>query len=330
MKAKRKVFSKKFKYSFKDVLRALLSFGFYGLKALRDIHILRKKVKISVSQLNQRISQIEKDFIRDFLLDKFSKLKKQGKNKLCYLILDKTFFPLPEHVGYGYRCFVRKKDKETFLQGEEYSIALAYFPHSDIYHLLDWERIDKKVTMGEFSASQRLLRRIIKNLRSRRMRVRAIIGDKLYFSRKFFEMDGIKDISEGFISKPRSNAQLKEEKLLFKEYPEEFKKGNMFLNDKKYKVYEVEWLRWDDICKIKKKEGVKIGDYRLIMIESELEKKRYYVSNCTHLIEANEIARAYEKYRWKIEYFFQIAKNNFGEYGERKEVDKRNKTLKTE
>ena len=104
----------------------------------------------------------------------------------------------------------------------------------------------------------------------------------------------------------------------------------MFLNDKKYKVYEVEWLRWDDICKIKKKEGVKIGDYRVVMIEGGNEKKRYYVSNCTHLIEANEIARAYEKYRWKIEYFFQIAKNNFGEYGERKEVDKRNKTLKTE
>ena len=170
---------KKKKYSNNKILKVLISFGEYSLEYLRDIAKIKKEVKISFIQLNQRIS---------------------------------------------------------------------YFPKAKVAYLLDWERISKSTEeKSEFKASYTLLKRLVSNLRTHRIRVRAIVGDKLYFSTKFFEIQGLKDVSEGFVTKPRDNSQLKSEKLLLKlKEREKFYKGRMKIKgnsrEENYRIYEIDEL----------------------------------------------------------------------------------------
>lgn len=305
--------SGRFKYSDQYVLETLILYGECGFSALRDKYKLAEKIKISPPQLNQRVSRLNPQGIRDYLIWKFKKLKKRKENKICYLIVDKTFFSLPEHVNYGYKCYIKKGDKKYYKFGEEYSIALAYFPNSDSIHLLDWERIDKKRVFGEFSASLKMLKRIILRLRSERVRIKAIVGDKLYFNRIFFELAGLKEVCEGFISKPKRNSRLKEEEKLLEEFSKKYYQGKIKLEGKRWEIYEIGGFDWKDISQIKKYSEAEIGNYRLILLKNEKGEKYYYVSNCSYLVGTVEIVKAY-KYRWKIENFFQVAKNNFGKY----------------
>ena len=61
----------KCKYSKWKILETLIYFGFYALYGLRDIEKIKKEVKISFSQLNQRIDSIEREEIRNFLFEVF-------------------------------------------------------------------------------------------------------------------------------------------------------------------------------------------------------------------------------------------------------------------
>ena len=73
----------------------------------------------------------------------------------------------------------------------------------------------------------------------------------------------------------------------------------------------------------KKTDKYEKGDYRLVIAESEEDgKRKYYLSNCSGLIESKEIVKIY-KCRREIEKFFQVAKNNFGAFGCPKDVYRR-------
>ena len=68
----------KYKYSNNKILKVLISFGEYSLEYLRDIAKIKKEAKISFTQLNQRISGIERSEIRDKSLHYH---KKRGKKR---------------------------------------------------------------------------------------------------------------------------------------------------------------------------------------------------------------------------------------------------------
>ncbi len=314
------------KYSTGKILETSICFGFYGLSSLRDIEKIKKGVKISFSQFNQRLGGISRRQIRRFLFKEFKRIKRYKDNKICYLILDKTSFELPRYVSYGYFYYIGiggDGDKKERKYGEEYSIAYAYFPRSKTSFLLDWERVDRKEIKSEFRASEILLQRLLKKFKSHRVRVRAIVGDKLYYSKHFFEMEGLKEVSEGFVSKPRSNSELKSELRLLKIGKESYFKEEIEYEGEKWEIYEIGDLYWQVGGYYRKSDIPQKGDYRIIKLYNPRnEKSLYYLSNTTYLVDAEEIIRIY-KIRWKIENFFQVAKYKFGGYPAPKDVYRR-------
>ena len=59
-----KMNTSKCKYPEEKILKVLILFGFYGLNSLRDIAKIKKEVKISFNQLNQRLGMIDLEKVR--------------------------------------------------------------------------------------------------------------------------------------------------------------------------------------------------------------------------------------------------------------------------
>ena len=171
---------KKYHYSTSDVVFSSIMAGMSGFSSFRDIVSAKNIIPISPSQLCQRTMIISSENVREYLFTNFIHLKRNMDFRESMLIIDKTFIPLSKGEKWGKMCRTDEIDgKPIFEWGCEYSFACIYFSKSDKLIILDWEFVPEK--KGEATASKTMMKRLSKKFKQKRIRIRLIVADRLYF-----------------------------------------------------------------------------------------------------------------------------------------------------
>ena len=307
---------KKYFYSTGDVVFSSIMGGMSGFSSFRDIVSAKNIIPISPSQFCQRTMKISSENIRDYLFENFIHLKRNMDFRESMLIIDKTFLPLSKGEKWGKFCKTGEIDsKPVYEWGCEYSFACIYFPMADKLIILDWEFIPKG--SGEATASKIMMSRLHRIFKQKKVRIRLIVADRLYFDHFYFKK-WTTEISEGFLTLTKRNSLVRKngkgflDQVDFRSKPE-FYKGITKYKGKRFKIWEIHSLYWadnNDHRKYVTENETKNRNLRLVIAYNEEEDFYWYtITNASFLINAFEILHSYEK-RWQIETFFQIAKCN--------------------
>ena len=112
-------------------------------------------------------------------------------------------------------------------------------------------------------------------------------------------MEGLKEVSEGFVSKPRSDSELKSELRLLKLDKESYFKGEIEYEGEKWEIYEIGDLYWQVGGYYRKSDIPQKGDYRIIKLQLVLLANVVFGTNIFIIVQAK---------------LGQVAKYKFGGY----------------